>query len=264
MRVSIGTLIGILAGIGLFLLNIFIKTNDYLIFWDFFSILMVFGGTIAATFIAYKENYVLQALKGLLDIFKHTPVDKKSLFGDVEKVINWGKIAETGTLRELQGKIDEKEYDNPIIKFSMDMVFMNEKSETIKEETENLIEQMYVRDNVKVEILDTMAQFAPAFGMIGTLVGLVILLNNMEDQAALGAGMSMALITTLYGVLFANLLLKPAAKKISQSNDLFRYRNIVLLEGISMLPDKPHPYYIQNRMNSFLNPALHFDIASET
>ena len=258
---SIGTLAGILVGLILFLQAIFFGTDQYGSFLDPGSMLMVFGGTIAATFIAYNERYALQALKAVVSIFSKTKVDQTILLADVEKIIGWGEIMNKGGLRELQNKFDDKEYENPIIKFSMEMVFMGEKSKNVYKETELLIDNMHDRKTKVVEVLDSMAGFAPAFGMIGTLVGLVILLNNMSDPAALGAGMSVALITTLYGVLFANLLLKPAARKIEQKNGMYKFKDLLILEGISMLPDKPHPIIIQNHLNSFLDPAFHFDVA---
>ena len=258
---SLGTLVGILVGILLFLQAIIFGTDQYGSFFDPKSILMVFGGTVAATFIAYNERYALQAFKAVVSIFSKTKVDQKILYAEVEKIIGWGEIMNKGGLRELQEKFDEKEYDDPIIKFGMEMVFMGEKSETVYKETENLVDNINIRKNIVVEVLDSMAGFAPAFGMIGTLVGLVILLNNMSDPAALGAGMSVALITTLYGVLFANLLLKPAARKIEQRNKMYLYKDMLLVEGIAMLPDKKHPIIIQNHLNSFLDPSMHFDVA---
>mgnify|MGYP001352353715 CR=1 FL=1 len=260
---SLGTLIGILVGLALFLQAIFLGTDQYGSFLHPPSLLMVIGGTIAATFIAYNERYAMQALKAFGSIFTKTKVDQKILFQDVEKIIGWGEIMNTGGLRELQEKFDEKENENHIIKFAMEMVFMGEKSDVVYKETENLIETMHERNNIVVEVLETMASFAPAFGMIGTLVGLVILLNNMADPAALGTGMSIALITTLYGVLFANLLLKPASKKISQKNSMYLYKDRLILEGIAMLPEKKHPMLIQNHLNSFLDPAHHFDVAGK-
>ena len=176
MGISIGTLVGILGGIGLLVYNIVAKAPSIGIFIDPGSLMMVVGGTLAASFIAFKETYVLQALKGILQIFKSVGIDKKSLVGDVEKIIEWGKIVEKGGIRELEKQFDEKELDNPIMKFSMDMVFAGEKSELIYEETKNLIEQESFRRGVPVDILNKMAAYAPAFGMAGTLIGLVILL----------------------------------------------------------------------------------------
>jgi len=262
MGISIGTLIGMLVGVGLLLYNIVAKAPDLAIFIDVGSLLMVVGGTMAATFIAYKEVYVIQALKGILQIFKSLKIDKKTLVGDVEKIIEWGKVIESGGIRELEKQIDEKELeDNPIMKFSMDMVFAGEKSDLIYKETKNLIESEAQRRSVPVDILNTMASYAPAFGMAGTLIGLVILLSNLADKDSIGIGMAIAIITTLYGVIFANLILKPTAAKLEQYNGIQRFKDLLILEGVSMLPNKPDPYYIQTHLNSYLNPKFHFETA---
>jgi chemotaxis protein MotA len=106
-----------------------------------------------------------------------------------------------------------------------------------------------------------MAEAAPAFGMIGTLVGLVIMLDNMGgDPGGLGKGLAVALLTTLYGVLFARIILLPAATKILQREQIIRFRNYLVAEGLALLADKKSPRYIQDKMNSFLDPSLHFNI----
>ena len=142
---SLGTLVGILVGILLFLQAIIFGTDQYGSFLDPGSMLMVFGGTIAATFIAYNERYALHALKAVISIFSKNKVDQKTLYADVEKIISWGEIVNKGGIRDLENKWDEKENENPIIKFSMEMVFMGEKSETIYNETENLVENIHFR-----------------------------------------------------------------------------------------------------------------------
>ena len=263
MSFSIGTFIGIISGIGLFIYAIITGgASNPMVFIHLNSFIMVVGGTLAATFIAYKENYVLQAFSGIGSIFKHLDINSKTLYDDVGKIIGWGEIMKKGGLQDLQNKFDTNEYKNPIIKYSMEMLFSGAKSEDIYKLTEDLIDSGHDRDSIQVEILDTMATFAPAFGMIGTLVGLVIMLGNMSgDPSSIGEGMAVALITTLYGVLLANLILKPAARKLEQKYSIIRYRDKILLEGISMLPNKPHPYTIQDHLNRYLDPSNHFDIA---
>ena len=259
---SFGSISGFIFGVSLFIIAILMDDpKDPLVFLDLKSILIVVGGTIAATFIAFKEIWVFKAFKGFFDTFKHLDINSKTLYHDVGKIIGWGETMKKGGLRELQNKFDDKEYSNPIIKYSMEMVFAGAKSEDVYKQTEVLIDSTYERNNIQVDILDTMASFAPAFGMIGTLIGLVILLTNLQDKDAIGIGMAIAIITTLYGVLFANLLLKPAARKLEQKFSIIRYRDLVLLEGIAMLPNKPHPYTIQDKLNTHLDPANHFDIA---
>ena len=267
---STGTIIGFLAGVGLFVYAIISGQDSspppYP--WVFLlpnSLLMVLGGTIAATFIAFKDNYVIQAFKEMVKIFKHLDINSKTIYNDVGKIIGWAEIVKKGGIRELQKKFNVDENKNPVIKYSMEMVLDGGKSENISRLTEDFIDTTYDRKMHVVTILDTMAQFAPAFGMIGTLVGLVIMLSNMSsgDPTAIGGGMAIALITTLHGVLFANLFFKPAARKLEQQYSIIKYRDMVLLEGISMLPNKPHPYTVQDHLNRYLDSSNHFDIAEE-
>ena len=262
---SIGTIIGFITGIGLFIYAIIMGgASNPMVFIHPNSFLMVIGGTIAATFIAFKEKYVIQALSGMIKIFKHLDINSKTLYQDVGKIIGWAEIVKKGGIRELQNKFNGDENKNPVIKYSMEMVLSGGKSEDIYRLTEDFIDTTYDRKMHIVTILDTMAQFAPSFGMIGTLVGLVIMLSNMSgDPAAIGGGMAVALITTLHGVLFANLLFKPAARKLEQQYSIIKYRDMILLEGISMLPNKPHPYTVQDHLNRYLDSSNHFDIAEE-
>jgi len=266
---SIGTILGFLAGIGLFVYAIISGQDSSAppYPWVFLlpnSLLMVLGGTIAATFIAFKDNYVIQAFKEMVKIFKHLDIDSKTIYNDVGKIIGWAEIVKKGGIRELQNKFNGDENKNPVIKYSMEMVLSGGKSEEISRLTEDFIDTTYDRKMHIVTILDTMAQFAPSFGMIGTLVGLVIMLSSMSgDPTAIGAGMAVALITTLHGVLFANLLFKPAARKLEQQYSIIKYRDMILLEGISMLPNKPHPYTVQDHLNRYLDSSNHFDIAEQ-
>ena len=262
---SIGTIIGFITGIGLFIYAIIMGgASNPMVFIHPNSFLMVIGGTIAATFIAFKEKYVIQALSGMIKIFKHLDIDSKTLYQDVGKIIGWAEIVKKGGIRELQNKFNGDENKNPVIKYSMEMVLSGGKSEEISRLTEDFIDTTYDRKMHIVTILDTMAQFAPSFGMIGTLVGLVLMLSSMTgDPTAIGAGMAVALITTLHGVLFANLFFKPAARKLEQKYSIIKYRDTILLEGISMLPNKPHPYTVQDHLNRYLDSSNHFDIADK-
>ena len=103
--------------------------------------------------------------------------------------------------------------------------------------------------------------YAPAFGMIGTLVGLVIMLDKMGgDPSALGPGLAVALLTTLYGVMFARLIFLPVASKVQQREEIVRFRNYLVAEGLALLAERKGPRHIQDKMNSYLDPAIHFNI----
>ena len=107
MSFSIGTFIGIISGIGLFIYAIITGgASNPMVFIHPNSFIMVVGGTIAATFIAFKENYVLQAFSGIGSIFKHLDINSKTLYDDVGKIIGWGEIMKKGGLQDLQNKFD--------------------------------------------------------------------------------------------------------------------------------------------------------------
>ena len=126
------------------------------------------------------------------------------------------------------------------------------------------IEGYIKRDNNATEIFYQMAEYAPAFGMIGTLVGLIIMLDNLGgDPAGIGQGLAMALVTTLYGVLLARLLFMPAANKSQQNHSIIRYRNYVMLEGFVMLAEDKSPRFIQDKLNAALDAAVRYDIDTQ-
>ena len=97
------------------------------------------------------------------------------------------------------------------------------------------------------------------------LVGLIAILNQMGSGAkdlpgVIGGGMSLALVATLYGVFFARMVFIPAANKLYQKQETDRFRNLMVVEGLTMLAEKKSPRYMQDRLNSFLEPQNHFDI----
>lgn len=97
--------------------------------------------------------------------------------------------------------------------------------------------------------------------MIGTLIGLIVMLDSMgSDPSALGAGLAVALNTTLYGVLMARLFFVPAANKLQQRQEILRFRHELVVEGMALLAEKRSPRFIQDRMNSFLDPSIRFNI----
>ena len=143
----------------------------------------------------------------------------------------------------------------------MNVILAGHKGETVRAIMQNFADNAYTRRNVQVSILNTMASLAPAFGMVGTLVGLIIMLANMgADPAALGAGLAIALNTTLYGVIVAKMFFGPAATKLDQRYSILYFIDEIKVEGLALLADSTSPREIQDRLNSYLDPAIHFDI----
>ena len=124
-----------------------------------------------------------------------------------------------------------------------------------------MLETQMLSNSKGTEALNKMGGDAPAFGMLGTLIGLVIMLANMGgDPASIGPSMAVALITTFYGIILARLIFIPLATKISARNDVTMYKNTLQMEGLILLAERKSPRYIQDKVNSFVDVKEQFSI----
>ena len=258
---SLTTVLGIILGFGLFVSSIVLKTANYMLFLDFASFIMVIGGTFAATFIAFESRYVLNALRVTASIMFVHRFSRSILTNEVGRVIRWGYIVQKSGLPGLEADARNLARQDRFLGFAIDLVISGYNGNEIREILRNTVETTFERSVINADILRSMGNTAPAFGMIGTLVGLIIMLDSMaSDPSQLGPGMSVALITTLYGVLAARLVFLPAASKIQQREEIVQFRNYLLAEGMALLAERKSPRYIQDKMNSFLDPSIHFNI----
>ena len=257
---SLPTLLGVLFSIVLFVGSILLRTNKVTVFLDLPSFVMVVGGTLAATFVSYEARYVLLALRRMQSILFVSKVNRAILTHEVGRVIRWGYIIQKSGMPGLEADANKVRRDDRFVGFGIDLVISGYTGQEVREILSTTIETTFTRNVVIADILRNMGGTAPAFGMIGTLVGLIIMLDNMADPSKLGPGMAVALITTLYGILFARFLLLPAAAKLQQREEILRFRNYLVAAGLALLAERKSPRYIQDRMNAFLDPALHFSI----
>lgn len=258
---SIVTVISMVAAFGLFIGAIIMSTDNYWVFVDLPSLIMVLGGTLSSTFMAYEPRYVLLSLKLILRVMASPKVGRNLLKSEVGRVIKWAYTVQKSGLPALEQEAKKAVAGDRFLKYGIEMVISGYTGPEVRDIMTNLIETSYGRNTVQVNILKAMAAAAPAFGMVGTLIGLVIMLGKMgSDPTALGPGLAVALITTLYGVLFARMVFMPVAAKILQREQIVRFRNFLVAEGLALLAERKSPRYIQDKMNSYLDPAIHFNI----
>ena len=138
------------------------------------------------------------------------------------------------------------------------MVISGYTPEDVRDMMETAADACYERDSVPVDVLQSMTSHAPAFGMIGTLVGMVAMLCSLnENVSSMGSSLSVSFLSTLYGVVSARMLYMPAAAQLRQVVTKRRFRNQLITEGMVMLVSKKTPTYIQDRLNSFLQLERH-------
>ncbi|MGE0255940.1 MAG: motility protein A [Alphaproteobacteria bacterium] len=259
---SFNTFLGALAGFGLFFGSVVLSTDNVVVFLSGASIILVLGGTLAATFISYEARSVMQGLAAITGAFRLHRVGQGGLNAEVGRVIRWAYLVQKEGMLALDAEAKKTPgWDGGFLRFGVELILTGYAGEEVRRILGNTIETTFERNMVRAAILRSMAATAPAFGMIGTLVGLVIMLDKMGgDPSALGPGLAVALITTLYGILLARLVFAPAASKLQQREEIARHRGYLIAEGLSMLADKSSPRHIQDRMNSYLDPTIRYDI----
>jgi chemotaxis protein MotA len=257
---SFATFFGFLAGIGLFIGSILLATSHIIVFVDGASLLLVVGGTLAATFVGQEARYVILALKGIGSTFKPQHVNRNILNMEVGRIIRWGYLVKEKGFLPLEDEM-KKVSSDPFLVFGVELLITGYKGEEVRDTLQAVADNTFERNMVPANILRTMGGTAPAFGMIGTLIGLIVMLDSMgSDPSALGPGLAVALNTTLYGVILARMIFIPAASKLQQRQEILRFRHELMVEGFALLAEKRSPRFIQDRMNSFLDPSIRFNI----
>jgi chemotaxis protein MotA len=252
---STTTFFGLAVGIILFVGSIMMSTDNVIIFISIPSLILVFGGTLANGFMSYQGPYVIKALKSTLAIFSHAKTNETILVGEAERVVQWSRIVSTQGQVALEQHIKAKGND-ALLSYGIQLVADGIDPECVRDLLTNRVETSHDREMRQVDILRNMAATAPAFGMIGTLVGLVIMLDGLTDASTLGSGLAVAMLTTLYGVLVARFIFQPAADKTQQREEVARFRNMLMMEGFVMLSEGRTTSFIQQRIASFLPPEI--------
>jgi chemotaxis protein MotA len=258
---SIPTLLGFIVGLILFLSSIIFSTDNYSVFFHLTGFVMVVGGTIASTFISYEPRYIFQSLRVLLTLFNKPKIGRNILPGEIGRMIRWSYLIQKNGIPILESEILKLKNQDFFLSFGLNLLLHGYSSQDVREILHNNIETSFQRKTIPADILKSMANNAPAFGMIATLIGLVIMLDTMgNDASKIGTGMAVGLLGTLYGIGLARFIFLPASNKIQQREEINRYREYLVAEGFALLADRRKPLYIQDKMNSYLDSVLHFKI----
>lgn len=263
MRLSLSSLGGVIFGFCLLFGAIALGTDNYRSFLSAEGLLIVVGGTIANAYMSYQAQYVNRAFSAIWHMLKKPSATREGLNAEIMRLIKWAYLVHSKGLLGLEGEIGTN-IKEPLLRYGMELVVTNYTPAQIRQMMETAVEADFERNVVPVTVLKNMASTAPAFGMVGTLVGMVIMLGTMnDDMSNVGVGLSMALLATLYGVVSARLIYLPAADKLMHKEEIMRFRNFMMIEGLSLLAEKQSPRYMQDKLNSFLDPGIHFNIDTQ-
>ncbi len=249
--------VGAIFGALLVLSPIVLGGKFYLLFFSLGGLIIVVGGVVTVAFMSFESAEVFKALDAIKRLFKEPKPSPNTLQTDVTAIIYCARIVMEKGMRNLESTISTIGIQDPFVKYGLNMVVSEYPPEDVRAMMETAADACYERDSIPVDVLQAMTSHAPAFGMVGTLVGMVIMLCGLSDNVAdIGPSLAIAFLSTLYGVLSARMVYIPAASKLRQEVDQRRFRNHLIIEGMVLLVSKKAPMYVQDRLNSFLKPEF--------
>ena len=214
---------------------------------NFKSGLLVLGGTLMCAFLAFPVKTFRELIKSLMEVFRYEETNHKDLLFQIESLAN---VRWFYGIRELEE--DGKRTENPFLRRGIELVVDDYDRHEIRDIMEKDCELYFSNKASQIHLLRTLAKFAPAFGFIGTIIGLISVLNTIGGPAEIGKGMSLALLTTLYGSLISNFFFLPLAKKLSEYTKTEITQLNIIMEGVMDISDKRNPKAISHRLQSYL------------
>ena len=247
---DIATLLGFVSAFGLMLWAI-ASGAGLGAFVDFQSVLIVLGGTIGATLVSFPLGNVIGAGGVAKKAFMYKLIDPKEVIKQMADFSNRARREGILALEEAAGSVD-----NPFLKKGIQLAVDGEDPQAIENILDTEISYLKDRHKSGAEVFATMAALAPSMGLVGTLIGLVGMLKNMDDPSTIGPSMAVALITTFYGAVLANMVFGPIAGKLKN-----RSAEEVLIweltrEGVLAISAGDNPRMVEQRLNAFLAPKL--------
>ncbi len=245
---DLASIIGVVVAFGLVLFGI-LSGGSLLIFWDAASAAIVIGGTIGVVLINYPLGDVLSVFKVVKNVFLHKMQSAKILITDL---VEMATDVRKGGILSIEGKV--KEIQDPFFAKGLQMLVDGIEVGSIKGVLEKEIDYVSERHSLGAEIFATLATFAPAMGMIGTLIGLVQMLQSLDDPSSIGPAMAIALITTFYGAMLANMVFMPMSGKLKKRNKEEMLVMELILEGVISIAGGENPKIMEQKLQVFLSP----------
>lgn len=243
------TLVGMIGGLILIGSVLLVAAQDATAFLNLPGLAIVLGGTLAATFLAYPMDEVLRVFRLVWIVLRNERVYTRD---DLEELIHISQLWFKGDVRAVEDTLEG--IANPFLRTGVQLVIDLTPEEDILDLLQWRISRLRAKEHAEAAIFRTMAGFSPAFGMIGTLVGLINMMFILEDGdiAQIGQQMGVALLTTFYGILLANLFFKPIAVKLERRTEQRLVTLNMIMQGISLMCQKRNPTLMRETLYSFI------------
>lgn len=245
---DIATILGVISAFGLVWIAIFMGGGIQL-FINIPALMIVVGGTLGATMINYP----------LRDVFGVFKVVKKALFARntsvaelIKRFMAFAQKSRKEGILALEAEI--KEVNDEFLKKGVQLAIDGLEPQEINDILETEVEFVRSRHQLGAEIFSTMGTFSPALGMIGTLIGLVQMLQTMDDPSRVGPAMAIALLTTFYGSIIANIVCLPISGKLRTRSKEEVLTKEMAIQGIVSLSNGDNPRILEQKLQAFIPP----------
>ena len=271
---DLGTLIGLLAGLGIILIGIIQSGGKLYWFFNFNSLLIVLGGTFAATMVNLPLRAVGNIFNVLQNVFRGEDYD---YIGIIEEIVQKAQKARKDGLLSLEADLPTMR--DGFFKNGIELAINERESSRLRTFLNLEMNNISSRHVAGQEMFLYMASYAPAFGMLGTVLGLIIMMNNFssggegmeltasydvaERFADLLSGMGLALITTFYGVFMANMIFLPIGGKLKRRSENEMMLKSIVVEGIISIHAREHPILIKEKLMTFVPSQFRYNTAIE-
>lgn len=243
---DLSTIVGLVGGVILVIVSMVLAASVG-IFMDFTSIVIVIGGASFATLIRWPINNYIVGLKAIVKTILSTPADRKEL---IDVIIQLAQTARKESILALEKVTVEEPFLAKGVRYLVD----GYPPESINDMLELEIEAKTDRHKDGRGLTEHMAEACPAWGMIGTVIGLIVIMANLSDPNAIGPGIAVALITTLYGAITANLVFAPLASKLKFRSAEETGTMNMILEGVNSIAKGENPKVIRQKLEAYIPP----------
>lgn len=248
---DIASLIGFFGGIFVLLFGIINGGEGLLSYVNPPSVFITFGGTICSTIFSFPISNIRNIPKLVGIAFREHRTDLNAV---IDRLIQLANKARKDGLLSLEDAA--RELDDDFLEKGLMLIVDGTDPELVRNMLETELDFIEERHDIGAQMFDAMALFGPAFGMLGTLVGLIAMLQNMNDPTTVGPQMAIALVTTLYGSMIANMFAQPVATKLRKRSADEMLERQIQLEGLLSIQAGENPRIIEEKLKAFLPPSI--------
>ncbi|WP_422126377.1 motility protein A [Thioalkalivibrio sulfidiphilus] len=243
------TALGMIGGVLILVSVIAFTSQDLGVFINLPGLGIVLGGTLAATLLSYPLHEVLHVWRVFIVVLRN---ERYYFREDMDEIVEVSKLWFNGNLAAVQNKLDT--IRNPYLRTGVQLVIDDTPMEDISDLLQWRLARLRAREHAEAQAFRTMATYAPAFGMLGTLIGLINMLfaTQTNDFAVIAVNLGVALITTFYGIVLANLVFRPIATKLERRTEERVMLMNMVLEGVTLMRKGRSPAYIRETLKSFM------------